>query len=637
MTTAEEFNAFMAQAAKNPEPTRRPWRAALQGASMGFSDEAEALARSFLGGSSYEDELAQSRGKLQQYRKDYPIEALAAEFGGGIATGIATGGLGMGGSTATLGRMAAQGLAQGALTGFGTAEGGIENRLTGAAIGGVGGAVLAPVAGVALKGLGAAASATASAMFGRKGATAVQNELQRMASESGMTVDEIVDGIARGSIMAENSTLKNVVRALYVKGGEGGRIIEDTMRSRPAQTRMAAMEDLRSNLSGGTGTARAQQAATLEAQRRMRADAYAAFENAEVPQSVKQELERTIRRVPAAADDINEAMFASELPALTKIAPDGTVTLSRTPTVGEAELIRRVVNGRKESLYRDPQKAVIAEKLKDVESGLRGKLDEAVPALAAVRTDVAAQEAAKRAFDAGEKAFAGDANQVVLDIEKMIADPNQLDAFKTGLLATIERKAISPQKDAFIAKLADSGQVLKNGTTTPPSAENMVLTSLLGPDEADALLQRLAIASKSSAASKYALTGSATAGTQSAESRLGSSIGASDLADAAMGSPTAMLSIVTKLVAEASVDLTDAQRAGIARVLVSENPELVRAALTDVSGMTRLIDIIKRTGSILNSGGQGVTGQGTGLLGGTFATPRSEGLTLQFNTPNDAQ
>ena len=629
--TPEELQAAMEdalnQAAKSP--TRRPIRAALQGASMGFSDEAEALARSVMGGSPYETELAQSRGKLEQYRKDYPLESLAAELGGGIATGIATGGLGMGGSTATLGRMAAQGLAQGALTGFGSAEGGIENRLPGAAIGGAGGAVLAPIAGVAMKGLGAAVSATANALFGLKGATAVQNELQRMAAESGMTVDEIVDGIARGTIMAENSTLKNAVRALYVKGGLGGKIIFDTMKARPEQTRTAAMDEMRSYLSGGTGTARAQQAATLEAQRAARKAGYSQFENAPAPQPVIQELMQALQRAPQAAATIDAAMTARGMPALTQRAANGAVTLSRQPTVAEAELIRRAVEGNVQSLYRDPMSAVTAEALKDVEGNLRSSLDTSIPALAAVRSDVAAQKAAERAFAAGEKALSGDANQVVLDIEKIVSDPNQLDAFKTGFLATIERRALTGQRDSMIAKLAD---IDGRGT-----AENMILRSIMSPDEIDALLQRLAVASKSSTASKYVLGQSATAGTQSAEARIGSGIGMGEIADAAMLSPSALLSVATKLVTSAGADLTDAQRASIARVLVSENPELVRAALVDQSGAARLADIIKRAASRLNSGAQGGVGSGAGLLGSALAAPRSEGLTLQFNTPNDAQ
>lgn len=629
--TPEELQAAMEaalnQAAKSP--TRRPIRAALQGASMGFSDEAEALARSVMGGSPYETELAQSRGKLEQYRKDYPLESLAAELGGGVATGIATGGIGMGGSTATLGRMAAQGLAQGALTGFGSAEGGIENRLMGAAIGGAGGAVLAPVAGVAMKGLGAAVSATANAMFGLKGATAVQNELQRMAAESGMTIDEIVDGIAKGTIMAENSTLKNAVRALYIKGGLGGKIISDTMKARPEQTRTAAMDEMRSYLSGGTGTARAQQAATLEAQRAARKAGYSQFENAPAPQTVIQELMQALQRAPQAAATIDAAMTARGMPALTQRAENGAVTLSRQPTVAEAELIRRAVEGNVQSLYRDPMSAVTAEALKDVEGNLRSSLDTSIPALAAVRSDVAAQKAAERAFAAGEKALSGDANQVVLDIEKIVSDPNQLDAFKTGFLATIERRALTGQRDSMIAKLAD---IDGRGT-----AENMILRSIMSPDEIDALLQRLAVASKSSTASKYVLGQSATAGTQSAEARLGSGIGMGEIADAATLSPSALLSVATKLVTSAGIDLTDAQRASIARVLVSENPELVRAALVDQSGAARLADIIKRAASRLNSGAQGGVGSGAGLLGSALAAPRSEGLTLQFNTPNDAQ
>lgn len=627
--TPEELQAAMEAALKqaSAQPTRRPIRAALQGASMGFSDEAEALARSVMGGSPYDTELAQSRGKLEQYRKDYPLESMAAELAGGVGMGIATGGLGAGGSAATLGRMAAQGAAQGALTGFGASEGGLENRLTGAAIGGAGGAALAPVAGVVMKGLGAAVSATANAMFGLKGATAVQNELQRMAAESGMTVDEIVDGIARGTIMAENSTLKNAVRALYIKGGLGSKIISDAMTQRPAQTRTAAMDEMRSYLSGGTGTARAQQAALLEQQRAARKAGYAQFENAPAPQKVIQELEQALQRAPQAAATIDAAMQARGMPALTQRAANGAVALSRQPTVSEAELIRRAVEGNVQSLYRDPMSAVTAEALKDVEGGLRSSLDTSIPALAAVRSDVAAQEAAKRAFAAGEKALSGDANQVVLDIEKIVSDPNQLDAFKTGFLATIERRALTGQRDSMIAKLAD---VDGRGT-----AENMILRSIMSPEEIDALLQSLAVASKSSTASKYILGQSATAGTQSAEARLGSGIGMADVADAAMGSPAAMLAVATKLVASAGVDLTDAQSASIARVLVSENPELVRAALTDVNGAARLADIIKRAASRLNSGVQGGVGSASGLLGSALAAPRGDGLTLQFNTPND--
>lgn len=625
--TPDEIQAAIEKALKRSteKPTRRPIRAAIQGASMGFSDEAEALGLSALRGTSYDDEIARSRGKLEQYRKDYPIEALGAELGGGVLTGVLTGGVGGG---ATLGRMAAQGLVQGAITGAGTADGNLSDRATGAAIGGVGGAILAPVAGVALSGLGAGVSAMAKSMFGQRGATAVQNELQRLVKEGGTTVDEVIDAIANGTLMVENQTLKKSIRAFYTGGGNAGETVRQTLTNRPAQTRDAAMAEMRKYLSGGTGTARAQQAAKVDAERGARKAAYAPYENMPAPPEVVDELSRVLQAAPQAANSIEAAMRARMAPPLVTQAENGAITFSRTPTVSEAELIRRAVKGNVDSLYRDPMTAVVAGELKGVEAGLRNTLDRNIPSLGAVRADVASQEAAAEAFDAGVKSLSGDANQVILDIEKIVSNPELLASYKRGFLATIERRALTSQRDSMIAKLAD----VEGKNTT----ENLILRSLFGPDEINGLMRKLKTASDSSSASNYVLKGSATQETQAAESRIGSSIGMSDVADAVTGSPSAIMSVVSKMVSSAASGLTDDQRAKVAQLLVSEYPDVVRAAMTDRSGADRLFEIIQKTAAIMNRGAQGGVATGTGLLGGTIASP-NQGLTLNFNTPNDAQ
>lgn len=128
-----------------PAPTQR-LRSIAQGASLGLSDEAEAAVRSLLPGQTYESAIQDVRGKLAAYRQERPKEAFAYEMGGGLATGLAGGARAL---AATAGRAGLRealktgaraattsAIGQGVVSGAAGAEGGVENRLRGAAIGG---------------------------------------------------------------------------------------------------------------------------------------------------------------------------------------------------------------------------------------------------------------------------------------------------------------------------------------------------------------------------------------------------------------------------------------------------------------------------------------------------------------------
>jgi len=64
-------------------------RALGQGASMGWSDEAEAKARAAASGRPYEEELAAVRAEYAQFAADYPIAQPALEFVGGALPAVA--------------------------------------------------------------------------------------------------------------------------------------------------------------------------------------------------------------------------------------------------------------------------------------------------------------------------------------------------------------------------------------------------------------------------------------------------------------------------------------------------------------------------------------------------------------------
>lgn len=209
-----------------PADTQR-WRSALgQGTLMGFGDEAEAAfwnpldaigsAVGLTDGAEYNAELKDIRGKLDAYRSDRPLEALAYEMGGAVLPALGagllsmgTGGAAVGAATAarlapTVGRLAKVGAVQGGVSGFGAGEGGIANRLgsgaTGAVIGGALGAAAPTVAN-----LGGRAVRSVGDSLGIGGAKRAQTFSERKMLEAlqrdGMTPEEALTRLQEAQAM----------------------------------------------------------------------------------------------------------------------------------------------------------------------------------------------------------------------------------------------------------------------------------------------------------------------------------------------------------------------------------------------------------------------------------------------------
>ena len=111
---------------------------ALQGLSMGFSDEAIARLRSMGGGQSYEDLVKAEREGLRKYAEENPRTAVASELGGALVPALFTGGAGaipavskavgpklagmLFGKAPSIPRMMGYGAGSGAVTAVGTSE-----------------------------------------------------------------------------------------------------------------------------------------------------------------------------------------------------------------------------------------------------------------------------------------------------------------------------------------------------------------------------------------------------------------------------------------------------------------------------------------------------------------------------------
>lgn len=125
-----------------------------QGFGLGFGDEGEAVVRSIVNGTTYEDELDVVRREIGAFKAVNPKTALAADIGGSLAFGLvpglgAIGAVQKGASLAQAARTGAKaGLGFGAVSGFGRGEGGVSERAieagVGGVVGGAAGGVLTP-------------------------------------------------------------------------------------------------------------------------------------------------------------------------------------------------------------------------------------------------------------------------------------------------------------------------------------------------------------------------------------------------------------------------------------------------------------------------------------------------------------
>ena len=137
---------------------------ATQGATFGFGDEMAAGLMSMSPNMTYDQALGQVRGSLGQAREDQPRAALASEVLGSLAVPAgAMGATANGGLAARTAIGMGIGSAQGGLYGFGTGEGGFDERRNKAA----NDAVLGGVIGGAIPGATALGSALVNKLLGR--------------------------------------------------------------------------------------------------------------------------------------------------------------------------------------------------------------------------------------------------------------------------------------------------------------------------------------------------------------------------------------------------------------------------------------------------------------------------------------
>ena len=628
-----------ATAAVEAAPRER-MRTAAQGLTFGLSDEGEAAARAAAGyvasslgfdvnSQSYDDALNEIRGNIKAYQTARPVEALAYEVGGAALPALGaliaapfTGGTSTAAAVPTLGRIAKIAALQGAATAFGTGEGGFKARALRVPGGAVAGAVGGTVAGTAMRAGGSAINALTDAarrVIGGRGSSVVENEIKRLVTQTGKTADQIADDILNGRILAENETIKAAVRAYRASGGEASTVITQAMTPRPAATRAAAMQEMRGGLSDVS------QSSALQAQRRSedavaaaRTAAYAPFKNINAPDEVSREVLAALEVAPEAIGEVNKMFrgLVSVTPPANGIGP-ANVTFTRPISIDEAERVRRAVSNAASVEYRGGYGGA-GEVFSEAEKELRKKLDLASPELGAVRAQVAKIEGQNKAFAAGQTSLAGDVNEKLYDFSKL-TDPQKIEAYRAGLMAALEARAATGSRQSMIRNL-----------TNPETKEGQILRAVFPQDQLDAVLAKLETARASQVTTDYVIGPlSPTAETGIEAARRGMGISMADVTGLLSGSPSSMLSIASNIASRFTKDLTDSERARVARILVSEDPDLVRRAISDEGAMAALQNRIQQLTTIGTKGSARAGAVTSAQPGATLSQQTLRGLLAQ--------
>jgi hypothetical protein len=608
LTDEQAYQAALMQAQKEP-PTQR-LRAAAQGFTMGASDEAEAAIVSRWTGRPYDEVLSEIRTKIKAYQQAQPVESTGAELMGAAGMGLLTAPLTGGASIPmTLGRAAAFSGAQGGITGFASAEGGMQERGAGAVAGAVTGAALGPIAQKGMEALGFTADKVvdwARRNIGGRGSKAVETEIQRLASTSGMTTDEIVDRIAKGEIMAENETLRTAVRALYSQGGSASNIIREALTVRPEAFRKSAQSMMQAGLTPGVNkSVLRSMKMTDDAARAAERQAYKqAFEQGGI---ISPELTLAfgdaIKKVPNVVENINRNYRAETGKKNFFEVVDGNVKFDKGATLEDFEIARRALRDEADQAYRAGQGSY-GEILKNLELNIKTALDAASQPLAKARAGAAALRQAREAFGEGRKALTKSADQVDLEVQGLNAQ--QLQAYRSGVMDSFRNKFTTGQRKSLMNTLAD-----------PESKEAKILRSVYPQDSLSDLMKKIDLASQSQKTATSVLGGSQTAPSLLQAQKVGSNVSAQEMVSAMGGDPFALLNVTRKILSSKTQNLSEPERERVAKILVETDPTLVRRALQDDSVMA---DLQRRVGQIM--GGTAVGARSAGAYGaGAYLTP----------------
>lgn len=623
--TQEQKDILGALQIARPEAKPQRLRAAARGLTLGASPYALAAVQAPFTQGGYKEALAKERGLLEAYYEQAPWEATGYEMAGAAlpaVAGLLTGGAGTAGTAAatsariapSLARAAGVGALEGGIYGYLGQKGGLldmegynpltSDRLAGAAGGAAFGAGGGVAGGLAGRAIGAGARKVAGAIRRKPGGSAgsaVNAELQKLMADTGLSTDEIVSRVGKGEIIADMSdNLRLELRKEFLRGGPGAEEIAAKLPERAQRMREEASAAMKQSAFGDvpeenllriyqSGEDRLRQAASNDYNQIFAQAGDATDEITSIVESV-------LQRDPDIAKTLQRSAALQGKKPFYGVSENGEIILNKFPTVEEVEKMRRVLKDKASKEFKSGD-AQIGRDYLELENTLRTALDETYEDLRQVRQKWSDIESQADTFRLGRTAMNKSADEVDLEFSTILQADNAdelVKAYRQGVVASI-RKAMGQRAGrAYLSKLTD-----------PTKKEAVIFETIFPQDQFPDLLDTIARGGDAYKTVTKAMSGSETAGIQARLAAEGTDVIGKDIIEAINPATFAQgsVNLLKKLGKQFMADIDEKQRLQIVRLMISEDPDAVRRALTDADAQQALIERMKALSRSLTRGG----------------------------------
>jgi hypothetical protein len=601
-------------------------RLAAHGALFSSSDEAAAALRSVLGGVPYDEALAEERAKLEAAR-DKP-GSFKYELGGAIVPGLLAAPFTAGTSVPmTMGRLAFFGGSQALASAVGEREGSLGERLTEdpamLALQTSVGAVAGPAVGKAINVGGKVVKAVAERADAIKKAIMaqlsrpVQNEVRRIAASSGVSPEEIVARIQKGEIFADMSEqAAEDVSGINITASEGGATIKEAVRRRADELPEAARERLRRDLTEGASMDDNVTLAFEKTTEELLDLESAAYNKifAEQADRVYPELGRAILKIAGKSKNIPEMINdflddAGRAPIFRLDPKTKAYELTREFTLEEGEFAKRAFMDAADQASGN-RRGSKKNLMKGYEASVKEVLDSISEPLKTTRANWARIRGTNNAFEAGKKILrdsSEDAQKAWEAIERQ--GPEAIGAFRLGVAT-------------FLKSNSERTTSLANKQIRDFDNEKMrdwkILQMIYPGDDIDDVMRQINLAAGALTTKTRVTEKSPTAARLGAAQRQGGQMVDAALDVATGGIVSSVLRLVRSVLTGASPEKKLSQKTldQVAKILVTEDADLMRRALADPDVMgvleTRIINIANR----IELGGAGSAAYGASQAAG---------------------
>ncbi len=594
-----------------------------QGFTFDWSDEAIARIKSLSPSLTYEDSLAYER-EQNKIAREKP-GSFKYEVGGAILPSVAAAPFTAGGSVGiTAARLAAIGAAQGLASGTGRSEREGFESVIDAPVDVALGAVLNP----ALAKLGQKTIAAITPLFtsikerlpGKVGKK-VEDELIRIIADGGLTVDEVIEKINAGEIIPEMSDeAATAVAGFARQAGPGAGIITETLEKRRSKFTKDVFDSFTKDLAPNQKTANIYETFSNNEKDLLKKEsqAYNKIFKSEGSKTYDQISEWVLNHTKdrrASRNLINKYMDVKGRKPLFKInKKTKELELTRELTLEDGEIIKRAFMDVRGGAIRQGN-TDLATTFAGYENNIKKIVDELSPDLKQTRYNWANIKQLVDNYKEGEKAFKTDPEMFEIFFNKILSDgkPDQIEAVRTGVAKALKRRSQSARKISTVGAMTDTKDAVR--------AERVILEIIYPGESFDGIVRKMNQMMKTIKAESLASAskGSKTAPIEEASKRVGVKSSLANLARTVASGGTdlpAVRSVIGGLFPDQNAPkFTDEELVKISELIIEENSDIIKKALTDETAIEQLG---LRISSLVNR----LVGTGFGA-----SQPRTEAIT----------